>query len=152
MKTRKATILDVSAIAEVHVASWHGAYKGIVPDEYIRQLSVEKRAASWRKRILDPKKSCIFVTENKDKIVAFACVGPAREEDHEFEGELYAIYADPVFYRRGVGKPLFEKCVEYLKQQGFANFYCWVLEENKLGRSFYERMKGKTIEGKEKTI
>jgi len=152
MKIRKAIKNDAFEIARVHVASWQSAYKGIFSDEYLHQLSIKRRAEAWETLFADMENSCVDVAEDMDKIVAFASAGLAREEIPEFDGELYAIYADPKYFGSGVGKILFEKCVEYLHNQGWSSFYCWVLEDNKLGRDFYERIGGKVVVGRDKII
>jgi len=48
MPIRRATVDDVRAIAEVHVASWRAAYRGQLPDDVLAGLSVERRADMWR--------------------------------------------------------------------------------------------------------
>ncbi|EWH08043.1 putative acetyl-transferase [Catenovulum agarivorans DS-2] len=32
---RKASIADISAIAQIHVESWQAAYTGLMPESYI---------------------------------------------------------------------------------------------------------------------
>ena len=43
---RRATVDDADAIATVHIASWRGAYAGIVPDAFLASLDVAARAES----------------------------------------------------------------------------------------------------------
>ena len=40
---RVANVPDAAAIAKVHVDSWRTTYTGIVPDEYLAQLSYEQQ-------------------------------------------------------------------------------------------------------------
>jgi hypothetical protein len=40
---------DAEAIARVHVDSWRTTYQGILPDEVLAGLSVERRRAFWAK-------------------------------------------------------------------------------------------------------
>lgn len=47
-----ATLEDGHAIAELHVLTWRAVYQGIVPDEYLATLSIEKREAFWRESIV----------------------------------------------------------------------------------------------------
>jgi hypothetical protein len=47
MIVREATHSDVSAMAQVHVDTWRTTYQGIVPDEFLANLSYEKRENSW---------------------------------------------------------------------------------------------------------
>ena len=48
MHIRVANVPDAAAIAKVHVDSWRTTYTGIVPDEYLAQLSYEKQGQGWR--------------------------------------------------------------------------------------------------------
>lgn len=48
MIIRKATIKDASAIAHVHVTSWHETYAGIIPDSYLARLDVNQKQAMWK--------------------------------------------------------------------------------------------------------
>ena len=41
-RIRTATPEDARAIAEVHVASWRAAYRGVLPDTYLDRLSVDE--------------------------------------------------------------------------------------------------------------
>lgn len=45
IKIRKAELTDTKGIAKVHVDSWRTTYTNIVPEEYLRNLTlkVEKR-------------------------------------------------------------------------------------------------------------
>ena len=38
---RLATLEDARKIAEIQVASWQVAYRGILPDEFLDQMNVE---------------------------------------------------------------------------------------------------------------
>ncbi len=152
MRIRTAQLSDAFEIANVHIASWRSAYKGILPNEYLAQLSVDKRTAAWEKLFTNLKKSCIYVGEDEDKTVAFASAGHARDKDVKFEGELYAIYADPDYYGSGFGRALFERCVEHIKKEDLSDLYCWVLADNKIGTDFYKRVGGKIVKDREKVI
>lgn len=81
-----------------------------------------------------------------------ANAGKSRETDLNFEGELYAIYLDPHFYFKGVGKQLFKACVNHLKTQNIHNMCLWVLEENIPACSFYKNMGGQAMAHIEKTL
>ncbi len=154
MKIRNAQLSDAFKIAQIHIASWRSAYKGMVPDDYLDKLSVEKRKRGWEEIIngLDASGQCLIVAEDKGEIVSFISAGAARKYNLEFDGELYAIYSDPAYYGHGAGTILFEKCTDYLKQEGFSNFYCWVLEDNKIGRRFYERIGGEIVGNQKETV
>ncbi|HUQ39529.1 MAG TPA: hypothetical protein VM030_05200, partial [Acidimicrobiales bacterium] len=52
---RVAGVEDARAIAEVHVASWLAAYRGIIDDDVLDGLSVDARAARWVENLTDPE-------------------------------------------------------------------------------------------------
>ena len=43
IQVRRATLRDAKAIAHIHTIAAQEAYQGIVPDEQLKALSVEKR-------------------------------------------------------------------------------------------------------------
>jgi len=43
MIIRKAKLDDATGIAKVHVDSWRTTYKGIIPDDFLNNLSYEQR-------------------------------------------------------------------------------------------------------------
>lgn len=43
MQIRKATPSDAEGIARVHVESWKSTYINIVPEDFLKNLSYEKR-------------------------------------------------------------------------------------------------------------
>ena len=40
MRLRAASPGDAAAIAQVHVAAWHAAYRGLIPDSYLAETPV----------------------------------------------------------------------------------------------------------------
>ena len=140
---REAVPSDAEVIADIHVRSWQRAYRGIMPDDFLDSLSVEKRRAQ-RIRILErqapPYRN--FIAEVDGEIVGFCDVGPSQEVSTESEsatGELLAIYVAPGQERTGVGTALMEKSLELLRADGFQRAALWVLAANMPARHFYEK-------------
>ncbi|CAN5692952.1 hypothetical protein BH09MYX1_BH09MYX1_53200 [soil metagenome] len=48
---RLATASDAESIAEVQVASWHAAYRGIIDDDVLAKVTVAARGPRWRKNL-----------------------------------------------------------------------------------------------------
>ena len=76
---RSAHSDDVRGIAEVHVRSWQAAYRGQVPDSYLKGLSVEKRELIWIEILKDQMRG-VMVAEDEARIVGFSSFGPVRDE------------------------------------------------------------------------
>lgn len=143
MRIRSATKSDAVQIAEVHVNSWKTTYKGVVPDQYLNNLSVTKRTLTWEKQLEagnTSSKVFVAVTES-GKIVGFVSGGPNRLESMSFDSEIYAIYLLEEYQRQGVGERLISSITSFLKDQGYKSTYLWALEDNRY-RSFYEKLGG----------
>lgn len=104
---REARIGDEDAIARVHVAAWRAAYRGMMPDDFLDALSEEGRAKRWRERLATKSEGrrVVVVATEEDAIVAFAGVGPARDEAGD-RGELYMINVAPSAWGRGIASAL----------------------------------------------
>lgn len=67
---RKAVPYDAKGITKVHVESWKSTYVNIVPEEFLNNLSFERRADYWFSVIPD---GGVYVAEDENnQIVGFA--------------------------------------------------------------------------------
>jgi GNAT superfamily N-acetyltransferase len=137
------TIDDAKAVAEIQTASWQFAYKGIVPQDYLDVIDVKKREENWAKGMIeDPTIVRLVACEDNDHAIGFICGLHNRDKDSKIDSELWAIYICPQKIKNGIGEMLFTSFVTELKSKNFSTMKVWVLEENKIGRSFYEKMGG----------
>jgi L-amino acid N-acyltransferase YncA len=116
IEIRPAEKKDASGIAKVHIQTWQYAYKGLMPDNFLNNLSIEKRTKRWEETLSNPKpesQSYVAITDNK--VIGFCSVGHCRDKDmSETTGELYAIYIDSNFMNKGAGSALQEKVKQKL--------------------------------------
>jgi GNAT superfamily N-acetyltransferase len=143
MRIRPATREDARPIAEVHVASWRHAYRGLLPDDSLEKLSVDEREAQRLAWFADPRPSSgvLVAEDDAGRVVGFATFGPSRDNDApEGTGEVPAIYVEPEQIGTGIGRQLLEETASALREAGFARATLWVLEENESARRFYERV------------
>ena len=77
MEVRRAEIDDAQAMAEVHIASWRWAYKGIMPDKVLDSLDVARRADSWRQGLANPK-APVYVAEKAGEIIGFVSLSACQ--------------------------------------------------------------------------
>lgn len=80
-----------------------------------------------------------MVENQNNNVTGFAVAGKSREPSFVYEGELHAIYLLKNLHRQGLGRLLFEQCVEALHGFGFQNMFVWVLRKNP-ALTFYNRM------------
>jgi GNAT superfamily N-acetyltransferase len=142
---RWASVADAEGMARVHVESWEAAYRGLMPDEVIDRLTVERRTAGWNQMLRDPEpRTAVFVAEHGGELVGLCGVGPTRDDDLDAErvGEVRAVYVLPQHWGHGHGKNLMMESLDWLRSGGFAAAMLWVLDTNTIGREFYKRAAG----------
>jgi L-amino acid N-acyltransferase YncA len=140
MTIRSVTISDALGIAEVQVAGWKAAYRGLMPNSVLDDLSVPQREAIWQ-RIVVEQKFQLLVADEDSRIAGFVNFGPCRDTDSVagFTGEILAIYVDPNRWHEGIGQQLLDAALSSLKSAGFREATLWVLDSNLRTRVFYER-------------
>ena len=137
-EVRPATLRDAAAIAEIHAASSHAAYQGLVPDEHHSSLPMAKRQAFWREAIEFSEPQVIVATEG-EQIVGF--VGFDRSRDPKSKpttGEIWALYAAPTHWGKGVGLALWDAAREGLEEEGCTSVTVWVPVRNERALRFHE--------------
>jgi ribosomal protein S18 acetylase RimI-like enzyme len=146
MLIRDALQTDAAGIARVHVNSWRTTYRGIVPDQFLDSLSLERREQYWHDLLSDPVNKDINLVADVPPVgvVGFASAGKERTGEFPYQGELYAIYILKAYQGRGVGRQLVEAIVLRLQEQGLISMMVWVLKDN-LFRAFYEALGGQEI-------
>jgi RimJ/RimL family protein N-acetyltransferase len=147
---RTATVEDAPAIARVHIASWQEAYEGIVPPEHLESLDVTERAQQWADNLRNGPRDGVrtWVADDGSRILGFASVGPARDEDaSRGQEEIYSIYLDPAMWGKGVARELMRTVLADVSHG--TPLSLWVLSDAERARHFYRRS-GFTPDGAER--
>jgi GNAT superfamily N-acetyltransferase len=140
---RRATPGDARAIAEVVVAGWQAAYRGLMPDDFLDSLSVAGREAVWAEVLTRDADggAPAWLALIDGRAVGFVSSGPPRDDDvPRLAAEVYAIYVVPAAWRRSVGRNLLETAADHWRDIGTDTLVLWVLEDNQPARHFYEAM------------
>ncbi len=150
---REANVSDAAAIAKVHVDSWRTTYTGVVPDEYLAQLSYEQRGQVWRNVLsTHGAKEFVYVAEaESSNIIGFASGGPESSGNTVYKCELYAIYLLEGYQRKGIGGQLAQAIAKRLVQEGLHSLLVWVLADNP-SQDFYSALGGQRVYEQEVTI
>lgn len=136
MKIESVTEDNAAFASQVFLLSWQKGYKGIVPPQYLDDLTIDR----WRVRLTEPWQNSFVLSDNDKGYVAAISVAGARDKAMKGWGEVVALYVRPDSFRRGYGKVLFSYAINYLHRNGYKQIYLWVLKENHRGRAFYESM------------
>lgn len=149
---RPATRDDVPAIARVHIESWRTTYAGLLPDDLLANLSVERRERGWNNYFdAADSRDCLFVAEVDRQIVGFANGGEERQGNPDYRGELNAIYLLQAYQGQGIGRALVRPIVQHLVDQGYTTMLIWVVAGNPACR-FYEALGGKPVDTRTESI
>ena len=139
---RPATARDAKAIAQIHVATWQAAYQDLMPDDYLKKMTLEKRQAYWSEAI-EYSEPQLLVAAEGERIVGF--VGYDRSRDPKTRstvGEIWAIYVLPSHWGQGVGVALWDGARDGLKEEGCTQVTIWVLLGNERALQFCEQAAG----------
>ncbi|MGB8861677.1 MAG: GNAT family N-acetyltransferase [Ilumatobacteraceae bacterium] len=136
---RHATEADADAMGRLHVRAWQGAYRGVMPDEYLDGLQADERIAMWRGRIARTDLPPMLVAELMGEVVGFAVFGAEQPtDDHSGCGELYAMNIDPPHWGKGIGRAMLREVTVALGAAGHGEAVLWVVPENARARMLYE--------------
>ena len=117
---------DAKAIAEIHANAGRVAYQGILPEDYLLTLTVEKRLAFWREAI-EFSEPQVWVATEGDAIVGFVAFDRSRDpKTPATTGEIWAIYAATSHLKRGVGLALWDAAREGLLEEGCTRATVWL--------------------------
>ena len=133
---RAATADDAGAIADIVIASWRFAYRGILPDAELDRDSRAERIERITRRLADWP---TFVTSDLTGMVRLApsCV----YADAEIEG----LYVVPPAARSGLGRALVAHACRHAADRGALSLYIHTLRDNTIGRAFYAKLGGRIV-------
>src|SRR5262249_21432014 len=78
---RPAQAGEARRIAEIHVRGWQWAYRGLIPASLLEGLSVEDRAAYWRRELGEGRQGNrhVWCAARGVDTLGFAAIGPSRD-------------------------------------------------------------------------
>jgi len=143
MEVRTAQIDDAARIAEIHVLSWQGGYRGLMPQDYLDGLDPAQRLSRRIQSLRDADRSrggCLVVADEDGMLAGFADVCSSRDDDAESSkiGEIMAIYLVPDSWGKGLGRELIAAALTHLAGLGYDEVTLWVLDTNARARRFYD--------------
>lgn len=150
MEIRPARTEDAARIAEIHVETWRAAYRGMMSEAVLDNLSIPKRKEFWEQRIRS-NQSAILVAVDAGAVVGWIVYGSSRDADATpAVAEVYGLYVAHTAWRRGAGRLLWEEASRRIEEDDVEAVTLWVLEGNERARRFYEAVGFELDEGPSK--
>ncbi|MFC3299343.1 GNAT family N-acetyltransferase [Arthrobacter agilis] len=134
-RVRPAQLVDVPAIAQVHVDAWAETYRGLIADQILDDPTFfSARERQWTTALTDPRFSShrVAVAEQGDLITGIAMSGPTAEEPDVLH--LCVLYLLRQWHRSGSGTDLLEAVLA----PGEAATL-WVADPNPRAQAFYRK-------------
>ena len=130
---RKATLQDVSRIAEIIVFGKRVAYRPIFNNDFVsfNELQVMDLVEEYRSNPALLDDMIVFDDGILKGVINRKIVGNTIE--------ICEFYVEPFFKRSGIGHELMEALVKEAKTEGKKRIFLWVIKDNMAARSFYEK-------------
>ena len=136
------TEIEMDEKGYVHWKAWHETYVGLMPDDYLKNITLDKcieMAHKW------PQNT--FLLKLNEKTVGFCCVGESNNP--QGATEIVAIYLLKEYHGKKLGYALLNNILlEHAKSE---KIVLWVLESNEKAISFYNKL-GFSFNGNRKQL
>lgn len=139
MTIRDATTADPPAFADIVIACWRLAYRGVLPDAALDRDTRDERIARIRAGLARPT----FAAERAGRVVGMMRLADRpRRGDAEIDG----LYVHPDAGRSGIGRALVAHAARSFDARGKRSLYIATLRDNRIGRAFYAKLGGSLVE------
>lgn len=140
MIIREAVEKDAKSIVNININGWVETYRGIFPDDFLKKIK-QKKSESIEK--CKNKINEYIVCEMENKVVGFLRCGKNKKGYNDKYAEVYALYIDSQYKKRGIGREMLKYSFGKLKGI-YDNVLVSTIQENSANK-FYEKCGGKQI-------
>lgn len=151
IEIRKAKSQDSRGIIEVNVKTWCTTYEGIVPKVFLQHKIDTMEEKIKKCELTVEENDNVYVAIKDDKVVGIMSYGACKNEKYKEYGEIYSLYVLKEHQKHNIGKMLFLKGVEELRNNNYKKIIINCLEKNP-ANDFYKKMGGTVIEKVENEI
>jgi GNAT superfamily N-acetyltransferase len=132
ISVRRAKPADAPGIGGVHVSSWRSAYAGVLPDDFLANLSVARQTAYYDRAIRIGLGVHVAVQADPEwpggaRVVGFST---ARRIRGVAEGEVETLYVLDDWKEYGLGRQLLRASGQHLAAMGCKSAFAWVLRDD----------------------
>lgn len=145
MNIRKAKSSDAKDIIEINIKTWCSTYKGIVPDDFLKEKEEAKEKNIKKCEETVEAKDNVLVAEYDGQVVGIVSYGKAKVINEKDYGEIYSLYVLDNYQGKNVGKELFLAAREQLIKKGYSKLVLSCIKANP-SNGFYKRMGGQVVE------
>ena len=136
---RPITKNDVQGVYDTAFEAWHYTYRDIFSPQFIDTFVNRNYAPDVSLRLLPQVEACeqFFHVAVQHAIV----IGFCNIVNLAGKMELRRIYLRPAFIGQGIGRTLLEAGEAFVQSKGFDCYFCFVHQDNEIGKRFYAKNK-----------
>lgn len=131
-------IKNSKEIANLVISAWRKTYKGLIDENYLKNLNVKIAKDKWKKEIEGSNR--ILIYKENEKILGVIKYGESESELEK--GEIYVLYVKPEEKRKGIGTKLLNTVKQELLKNNYKKMLVWCLDGNIIGENFYFKSGG----------
>jgi GNAT superfamily N-acetyltransferase len=130
---------DAKTMGKIMAACWKQAYRGIIPDSYLRTVTAQSRAKRFCADIpLYPERAYWMICAD-GKPAGVIILAPCEDNELPDTGEIMAMYLLRPYWRTGLAQKVIGRALEWMRDKGFRQAVLWVLEDNARALKFYRK-------------
>lgn len=138
---RYANKEDVDALASIYSKTFQQAFRGIIPDDFLKQkFSYERLKDSLYKRLNEGMATCCIVFKDDIPVGMQTFMKESSNDQENSEIELGTFCVLPEYWRQKIGEEFINWSLNEYKGKGYTKVNLWVVEENTRARRFYEKL------------
>lgn len=131
---------DADTLASINSKSAQRGYKGIIPDDFLKDKFSYERLKKRIFKELDEGSTISCIIYSNDTPAGMLTIA---EDDYK-QGDsseicLWRIYLLPEYWGQHIAGEFIAWITEELKRKGYKKLTLWVVEENTRARKFYEK-------------
>jgi RimJ/RimL family protein N-acetyltransferase len=132
---------DADIIALINSKSFHQAFQGIIPDEFLKEkFSYERLKDRLCKELCEgTTTSCVMYKDDIPMGMLTFAKDDNKERDNS-EIDIWRIYLLPEYWGQNLGMEFIDWGIKELKRKRYKKVALWVVEENVRARKFYEKI------------
>ena len=134
---RKATLDDISRIAEIEIFTKRTAYRSIFNDDKV-SFGVMQVLPLAQEYIKTPSLLENIVIFDDEFVKGMMKTTPMVHPEQGAVVEIIHLFIDPFFQKKGIGARMIHEIETQCLSNGIADIFLWVLEKNNNARTFYE--------------
>lgn len=133
---------DAYGINYVSAYSWKETYTGLLPIEYLdNRIKNISNKVEVTKKYLRNYKGKYIVARDEKKVIGILAFGPSNIEKYPEYGCINALYLLKKYQGLGIGKELFKRAINGLKEMGYSKILVECMTGNKT-INFYQKYTG----------